>query len=137
MVPVYHCLYEEGVFVLFCVIRIDRRLEASSISDHVTLDYVCDLKVLILGGSYPSATHRGQGFFFLFCFLLLFFFFGGGVWRRFCFCFLLLVFLLLLFFFWGGGDGWDEISSYPEYRRPKHACLRRSASSARFKSCSI
>ena len=29
MVPFYHCLYEEGVLVLLCVI--DRRLEAASI----------------------------------------------------------------------------------------------------------
>ena len=62
MVPVYHCLYEDGVLVLLCVI--DRQLEAESISDFVTLSYVCGLKVLIdlLGGSYSSvdSTHRGQ-----------------------------------------------------------------------------
>ena len=48
------------MFVLLCVV--DRPLEAVSISDFVTLNYVCGLKVLILGGSYPSAasTHRGQ-----------------------------------------------------------------------------
>ena len=59
MVPVYHCPYE-GVLVLLCAVG--RQLEAASISDFVTIDYVCDLKVLILGGSYPSAasTHRGQ-----------------------------------------------------------------------------
>ena len=60
MVPVCHCLYEEGVLVLLCVV--DRQLEAASISDFVTFNYVCGLKILILGGSYPSAasTHRGQ-----------------------------------------------------------------------------
>ena len=59
MVLVYHCPYE-GVLVLLCVVG--RQLEAASISDFVTIDYVCGLKVLILGGSYPSAagTHRGQ-----------------------------------------------------------------------------
>ena len=78
------------VIVLFCVI--DRQLEAMGISDHVMLDYVCDLKVLILGGSYPSAatTHRGQVFLFVCCFLGGR---GGG----------------------GGGGGMagDEIFSYP------------------------
>ena len=60
MVPVYHCLYEEGVLVLLCVVN--RQLEAASISDLVTINYVCGFKVLILSGSYPSAasTHRGQ-----------------------------------------------------------------------------
>ena len=60
MVPVYHCPYEEGVLVLLCVVG--RQLETASISDFVTIDYVCGLKVLILGGSYPSAasTHWGQ-----------------------------------------------------------------------------
>ena len=60
MVPVYHCLYEEGVLALLCVL--DRQLEAASISDFVTFIYVCGLKVLILGGSYPSAAspHRDQ-----------------------------------------------------------------------------
>ena len=60
MVPVYHCLYEEGELVLLCII--DRQLDAASISDFVTFDYVCGLKVLILGESYPSATrtHWGQ-----------------------------------------------------------------------------
>ena len=73
MVPVYHCLNEEGVVVLLCVI--DRQLEATSISDFVTLDYVCELKVLIRGGSYPSAasTHRGQV-----VFVCLFVLLGGG-----------------------------------------------------------
>ena len=78
MVPVYHSLYE-GVLLLLCVIN--RQLEAASISDLVTLDYVCDIKVLILGGSYPSAAsiHRGQvGLFCCCCFWLLFFFFLGG-----------------------------------------------------------
>ena len=62
MVPVYYCLYEEGVLVLLCVI--DSQLEAESISDFVTFDYVCGLKVLIPGGWYPSvaSTHRGQFF---------------------------------------------------------------------------
>ena len=48
------------MLVLLCVF--DRQLEAASISGLVTLNYVCVLKVLILGGSYPSAasTHRGQ-----------------------------------------------------------------------------
>ena len=48
------------MLVLLCVI--DKQLEALSVSDLVMLEYVCDLKVLILGGSYPSAacTHRGQ-----------------------------------------------------------------------------
>ena len=60
MVPVYHCPYEEGVLVLLCVVG--RQLEIASISDFVTIDDVCGLKVLILGGSYPSAasTHWGQ-----------------------------------------------------------------------------
>ena len=60
MVPVYHCPYEEGVLVLLCVVG--RQLETASISDFVTIDNVCDLKVLILGRSYPSAasTHWGQ-----------------------------------------------------------------------------
>ena len=103
MVPVYYYLYEEGVLVLLCVVG--RQSEAASISDFVTFNYVCGLKVHIglLGGSYPSAasTHRGQvvlvfvcllGFllllFFCFCFVFLFFFCGGGggggggeVWR--------------------------------------------------------
>ena len=46
MVPVYHCLYEERGLVLFCVP--DGQLEAASISDLVTLDYICDIKVLIM-----------------------------------------------------------------------------------------
>ena len=79
MVPVYHCPYEEGVLVLLCVVG--RQLETASISDFVAIDNVCGLKVLILGGSYPSAasTHWGQ--------VVLFLFFGGGggggggVWR--------------------------------------------------------
>ena len=60
MVPVYHCLYKEGVLVLLCVVG--RQLEAASVSDFVMIDYVCGLKVLILGGSYLSAasTQRGQ-----------------------------------------------------------------------------
>ena len=60
MVPVYHCPYEEGVLVLLCVVG--RQLETNSISDFVAIDNVCGLKVLILGGSYPSAasTHWGQ-----------------------------------------------------------------------------
>ena len=60
MVPVYHCLYKEGVLILHCVV--DRLLEAASISDFVTFNYVCGLKVLIFGRSYLSAasTHRGQ-----------------------------------------------------------------------------
>ena len=60
MVPVYHCPYEEGVLVLLCVVG--RQLETAGISDFVTIDNVCGLKVLILGGSYPSAagTHWGQ-----------------------------------------------------------------------------
>ena len=60
MVPVYHCPYEEGVLVLLCVVG--RQLETASISDFVAIDNVCGLKVLILGGSYPSAasTHWGQ-----------------------------------------------------------------------------
>ena len=60
MVPVFHCPYEEGVLVLLCVAG--RQLETASISDFVTIDNVCGLKVLILGGSYPSAasTHWGQ-----------------------------------------------------------------------------
>ena len=59
MVPVYHCLYE-GVLILLCVA--DRQLEAASILDFMTFNYVCGLKTLILCGSYPSAasTHRGQ-----------------------------------------------------------------------------
>ena len=60
MVPVYHCPYEEGVLVLVCVVG--RQLETASISDFVAIDNVCGLKVLILGGSYPSAasTHWSQ-----------------------------------------------------------------------------
>ena len=60
MVPVYHCPFEEGVLVLLCVVG--RQLEITSISDFVTIDNVCRLKVLILGGSYPSvaSTHWGQ-----------------------------------------------------------------------------
>ena len=59
MFPVYHCPYE-GVLVLLCAVG--RQLETASISDFVTVDNVCGLKVLILGGSYPSAasTHWGQ-----------------------------------------------------------------------------
>ena len=70
MVPVYHCPYEEGVLVLLCVVG--RQLETASISDFVEIDNVCGLKVLILGGSYPSAasTHWGQ--------VVCFFFWGGG-----------------------------------------------------------
>ena len=77
MVPVYHCQYE-GVLVLLCVVG--RQLETASISDFVAIDNVCGLKVLILGGSYPSAasTHWGQFFFFFFFFFLGG---GGGVWR--------------------------------------------------------
>ena len=106
MVPVYHCLYEEGVLVLLCVI--DRQLEAASISDFVTISYVYGLKVLILDGSYPSAasTHRGQVvfcccccLFVLFCFALFVFCFCFS----FCFCFVL--FCFVLFFFLGGGGG--------------------------------
>ena len=59
MVPVYHCLFE-GVLVLLCVV--DRQLEAASISDFVTFHYVCGLKVLILGRSYPSAARRVGGY---------------------------------------------------------------------------
>ena len=68
MVPVYHCPYEEGVLVLLCVVG--RQLKTASISDFVMIDNVCGLKVLILGGLYPSAasTHRGQVVFW-------------GVWR--------------------------------------------------------
>ena len=51
MVPVYHCLYE-GVLALLCVV--DKQLEAASIPDLLMLEYVCDLKVLILGGSYQQ-----------------------------------------------------------------------------------
>ena len=61
MVPVYHYPHEEGVLLLLCVVG--RQLEATSvISDFTTMDYVCGLKVLKLGGSYPSAasTHWGQ-----------------------------------------------------------------------------
>ena len=60
MVPVYHCPYEERVLVLLCVVG--RQLETANISDFVTIDNVCRRKVLILGGSYPSAasTHWGQ-----------------------------------------------------------------------------
>ena len=60
MVPVYNCLYEEGVLVLLCVVG--RQLETVSTSDFVTIDNVCGLKILILGGLYPSAasTHWGQ-----------------------------------------------------------------------------
>ena len=112
MVPVCRCLYKERVSVLICVT--DRHLEAASMSDHVAFDYVCDLKVLILGGSYPSAasTHRGSGSFL--CVLLLFFFLS-----------------FLFFFFFGGGGGgefwrgWDLQLSYTF--GPKRACLRRSA----------
>ena len=53
MVPVYHSPYE-GVLVLLCVVG--RQLETASISDFVAIDNVCGLKVLILGGSYPSAA---------------------------------------------------------------------------------
>ena len=88
-------LYEEGVLVLFCVILIDRQLEAASISDYVTLDCVCGLKVPILGVSYLSAasTHRDQVVFFV-CL------FGGWGWGG---------------LGGGGGYGGDEISSYPEH----------------------
>ena len=86
MVPVYHCPYEEGVLVLLCVVG--RQLETASISDFVTIDNVCGLKVLILDGSYPSAASTHWGQVVLFCFLVFFvcfFFFlgggGGGVWR--------------------------------------------------------
>ena len=48
-VPVYHWPYEEGVLVLLCVVG--RQLETASISDFVTIDNVCGLKVLIHGGS--------------------------------------------------------------------------------------
>ena len=44
MVPVYHCPYEERVLVLLCVVG--RQLETASISDFVTIDNVCCLKVL-------------------------------------------------------------------------------------------
>ena len=78
------------------VLNLDGHLEAASISDHMTLDYVCGLKILILGVSYPSAasTHRGQ----------------------------------------------VVLGMRPPtilYNRPERACLRRSASRGRFKSCSI
>ena len=96
MVPVYHCPYEEGVLVLLCVV--DRQLETAGISDFGTIDNVCGLKVLLLGGSYPSAasTHWDQ---------VGFFFFGGG----------------------GGGGvgvggyGGDETSSYLVHK--SQACL--------------
>ena len=107
MVPVYHCPYEEGVLVLLCVVG--RQLEAESISDFVTIDNVCGLKVLILGGSYPSvaSTHWGQVV--LFC-----------------------------FFFWGGGGGMAGMRPpVTLYISPKRACLRRSARGGRYKSCSI
>ena len=108
MVPVYHCPYEEGVLVLLCVVG--RQLEAVSISDFVTIDNVCGLKVLILGGSYPSAasTHRGQVVWGS----------GGG----------------------GGGGGEGIAGMRPPvilYISSKRACLRRSARGGRFKSCSI
>ena len=110
MVPVYHCLYEKGALVLLCVI--DRQLEAANISDLVTLEYVCDLKVPIPGGSYLSAasTHSCH--------------------------------VVLLFFFWGGGGMAGMGSPVILYIRLKHACLRRLASGGlggggRFKSCSI
>ena len=92
MVPVYHCPYEEGVLVLLCVVG--RQLETASISDFVTIDNVCGLKVLILGGSYPStaSTHWGQ--------VVFFFFLGGGG---------------------GGGYGGDETSSYLVQK--SQACL--------------
>ena len=94
MVPVYYCPYEVGVMVLLCVVG--RQLEAASISDFVTIDYVCGLKALILGGSYPSAasTHRGQVVLFFVCF---------------CCCFVVVVFCFVLFcfvFFLGGGGVW-------------------------------
>ena len=91
MVPVYHFPHEEGVLVLLCVVG--RQLETASISDFVPTDNVCGLKVLILGGSYPSAanTHWGQVFF-------------------------------VFFFFWGGGGyGGDETSSYLVHK--SQACL--------------
>ena len=104
MVPVYHCPYEEGVLVLLCVV--DKQLEAASISDFVTFNYVCDLKVLILGGSYPSAasTHRGQVvcLLLLLLFLCFVFLFFVCLFVLFCFCFLV---FFVCFFFWGGGGG--------------------------------
>ena len=65
---------------MLCVVG--RQLETASISDFVTIDNVCGLKVLILGGSYPSAasTHWGQ----VVVVVVVFFFEGGGgggVWR--------------------------------------------------------
>ena len=91
MVPVYHCPYEEGVLVLVCVVG--RQLETASISDFVAIDNVCGLKVLILGGSYPSAasTHWSQ------------------------------VVVLFVFFLGGGGYGGDETSSYLVHK--SQACL--------------
>ena len=66
------------MLVLLCVV--DRQLEAVSIPGFVTFNYVCVLKILVLGGSYPSAasTHRGQVVLFLFFFCFCFFLRGGG-----------------------------------------------------------
>ena len=90
MVPVYHCPYEEGVLVLLCVVG--RQLETSSISDFVAIDNVCGLKVLILGGSYPSAasTVWGQVVF-------------GGYGLDGCFVSVILLFALGFCCFLGGG----------------------------------
>ena len=91
---------------MFCLV--DRQLEAASISDFVAFYYVCGLKVLIVGRSYPSAasTHSCQ-----------------VVW---------------VFFFLGGGGGMTGMRSpVILYISPKRACLRRSARGGRFKSCSI
>ena len=86
----------------------------------MTIDYVCGLKVLILGGSYSSAasTHRGQVIFWVF------FLMGGGG--------------------GGGGRGWGGEGGMAGMRPPvilyigpKRACLRRLARGGRFKSCSI
>ena len=57
MVPVYQCLYEEGVLVLFCVA--DRQLEAASISNHVTLACLAFLRLLYLLKRTEAEAQRG------------------------------------------------------------------------------
>ena len=91
---------------MLCVVG--RQLETASISDFVTIDNVCGLIVLMLGGSYPSAasTHWGQ--------VVVFFVVVVGF-------FLLLFFFLFFFFVWGGGYGGDGTSSYLVHKA--QACL--------------